>query len=160
MLIPAILKKNEILNEFRKLQYTDDLMYEVGSCDNWMPNIVEEPEKETYQYAIVDSKEKLIGYISYQIDWYSSQAHNFGLMSFDRGNVLIGKELFSIMTNLIDNFKLHRISWYMVSGNPVERSYDKFCKKYNGRKIVLKDCFKDRYGKYHDSITYEIINRN
>ncbi|MGO5053568.1 GNAT family N-acetyltransferase [Lachnospiraceae bacterium LCP25S3_G4] len=157
MLIPAILRKNELLQEFQKLQYTDYLMYEVGSCDNYMPNIEDEPSKETYQYAIINAREELVGYISYQIDWYSSQANNFGLMSFDRGNALIGKEIFNVMTNLIENLKLHRIEWYMVGGNPVERSYDKFCKKYNGRKIVLRDVFKDRYGKYHDSITYEII---
>ena len=158
MLVPAVIRKDEIIYKFRKMQYTDELMYEVGSCDNWMPNIVEEPDKETYQFAIVDSKDKLIGYVCYKIDWYSSQARNFGLMSFDRGNPLIGRELFGIMTNLIENLKLHRIEWYMVSGNPVERSYDKFCEKYHGRKITLRDTFKDRLGKYHDSITYEILN--
>lgn len=159
MLIPAILRKNEILHEFQKLQYTDDLMYEVGCCDNYMPDIVEEPDKETYQFAIVDSKDKLVGYVSYQIDWYSSQAHRFGLMSFKRGNPLIGKELFGIMDNLINTLHIHRIEWYMVSGNTAERAYDRFCNKYNGRKITLRDVFKDRVGNYHDSITYEIINK-
>lgn len=159
MLIPAILKKDEILQEFRKLQYTDDLMYGVGCCDNYMPDILDEPNKETYQFAIVDTKNKLIGYVTYHIDWYSSNAGRFGLMSFDRGNPLIGKELFYIMENLINTLKLHRIEWYMVGGNPVERSYDKFCEKYNGRKIIFKDTLKDRYGKYRDSITYEIINQ-
>lgn len=158
MLIPAILRKNEILHEFQKMQYTDDLMYEVGCCDNYMPNIVEEPDKETYQFAIVDSKDKLVGYVGYKIDWYASQAHRFGLMSFDRGNPLIGKELFGIMDNLINTLCIHRIEWSMVSGNPAERSYDKFCNKYNGRKLALKDTFKDRMGHYRDSITYEIIN--
>lgn len=157
MLIPAILRKEEIIREFQKLQYTDDLMYEVGGCDNYMPDIADEPDKETYQYAIVGSEDKLIGYISYSINWYSSQAHRFGLMSFDRGNPLIGKALFEVMDSLIHKLKLHRIEWYMVSGNPVEKHYDKFCEKYNGRKIVLRDTFKDRLGEYHDSITYEII---
>ena len=60
MLIPAISKKYEIIQEFRKLQYTDDLMLEVGCCDNYMPNIIEEPNRETYQYAIVNSEDKLI----------------------------------------------------------------------------------------------------
>ena len=157
MLIPAILKKEEILHEFQKLQYTDDLMYEVGCCDNYMPDIAEELCKETYQFAIVDSKDKLVGYVSYGIDWYSSQAYRFGLMSFDKGNPLIGRALFEIMENLINKLKLHRIEWGMVSGNPVERHYDKFCEKYNGRKIVLRDTLKDRLGEYHDSIIYEII---
>lgn len=158
MLIPAILKKEEILHEFQKLQYTDDLMYQVGCCDNYMPNIAKEPDKETYQFAIVDSKDKLVGYVSYRIEWYSSQAHGFSLISFDKGNPLIGEALFRIMDNLINNFRLHRIEWSMVGGNPVERHYDKFCELYNGRKIVLRDTFKDRLGEYHDSITYEIIN--
>ena len=70
---------------------------------------------------------------------------------------MIGKALFEVMDSLIHKLKLHRIEWFMVSGNPVERHYDKFCEKYNGRKIVLKDTFKDRRGEYHDSITYEII---
>lgn len=158
MLMPAILRKDEILHEFQKLQYTDDLMFEVGNIDNYMPRIVEEPDKSTFQFAIVDNKDKLVGYISYEIDWYSSQAYNFGLMSFDRGNPLIGKTLFEVMNNIINNLRIHRISWYMVGGNPVERSYNRFCKKYNGRKIILRDVFKDRMGNYHDSITYEIIN--
>lgn len=160
MLIPAILKKDEIIKEFQKLQYTDDLMYEVGCCDNWMPNILEEPNKEIYQFAIVNQDKKLIGYIAYEIDWYTSQAHRFGLMSFDKGNPLVGRELFNIMEKLIKEIKLHRIEWHMISGNPVERSYDRYCKKYDGRRIVLKDIFKDRLGEYHDGITYEIINKH
>lgn len=157
MIIPAILRKNEILHEFQKLQYTDDLMFEVGSCDNWMPNIADEPSKETYQYAIVDSNNKLIGYVSYCIDWYSLNASKFGLMSFDKGNQLVGRELFNIMNDIINNMKIRRIEWNMVSGNPVERSYNRFCGKYNGRKIILKDALKDRKGKYHDINIYEII---
>ena len=45
----------------------------------------------------------------------------------------------------------------MVGGNPVEKHYDRLCKRYNGNKFVLTDVFKDRYGKYHDSVIYEII---
>ena len=45
----------------------------------------------------------------------------------------------------------------MIGDNPVERSYDKFCKKYHGVKHVLRDAIKDKYGKYHDDIIYEII---
>ena len=145
------------MQEFQKLQYTDDLMYEVGCCDNYMPDIAEEPDKETYQYAIVNSENKLIGYIGYKIDWYSSQAYHFGLMSFDRGNPLIGKEVFGILTNIIEVLKIHRVEWHMIGGNPVQRSYDKFCERYNGTKHVFHDVMKDRMGKYHDSITYEII---
>lgn len=157
MLIPAILKKQEIENAFRKYYYSDEMMFETGSLDNWLPEISENPDGSRYQYAIVDNKAKLIGYIDYTIDWYSSCAHRFGLISFDKGNILIGKALKEIMDKLINEYHLHRIEWRMIGGNPVERSYDRFCKKYNGNKYVLKDVFKDRQGKYHDDCIYEII---
>lgn len=157
MLIPAIVKKNEIIEEFKKLYYTEDMMYETGGLGNWFPNILDEPESGRFQYAIVDSKDKLIGYLDYNIDWYSSCASRFGLISFDKGNPILGKTLFEEMNKLINDYRLHRIEWRMIGGNPVEKSYDRFCEKYNGAKHVLRDAFKDKYGKYHDDIIYEII---
>ena len=80
------------------------------------------------------------------------------MFSFDRGNPLIGVDLFNEMKKLIHNYKLHRIEWRMVGGNPIKKHYDKFCKKYNGNILKLKDVFKDRNGKYHDDYIYEIID--
>lgn len=158
MLIPAIIKKNEILEAFKRYYYSNDMMYETGNLNNWLPSIQEEPVGGSYQYAIVDKEEKLIGYLDYHVDWYNSCAHRFGLFSFDRGNPIIGKDLFKELNKLINEYKLHRIEWRMVGGNPVERSYDRFCKRFNGTKHVLRDVVKDKYGKYHDDVIYEIIN--
>lgn len=160
MFIPAILKKQEIELAFKKYYYSDEMMFETGSLDNWLPEISENPNAGRYQFAIVDNNEKLIGYVDYTIDWYSSCAHRFGLISFDKGNILIGKAIKEIMDKLINEYHLHRIEWRMIGGNPVERSYDRFCKKYNGNKYVLKDVFKDRQGNYHDDCIYEIIFDN
>ena len=158
MLVPAILKKNEILESFKRYYYSADMMYETGGLNNWLPNIQEETESGRFQYAIVASSEKLVGYLDYYIDWYNSCAWRFGLISFDRGNPIVGKDLFNELNKLIYDYRLHRIEWRMIGGNPVERSYDKFCKKFNGTKHILKDAIKDKYGKYHDDIIYEIVN--
>jgi len=160
MLIPAIIKKNEILDNFRKYYYTEDMMYETGGLNNWLPNIQEETDDGRFQYAIVNSENKLLGYLDYHIDWYSSCASQFGLISFDRGNPIIGKDLFNELNKLMYEYKLHRIEWRMIGGNSVERSYDKFCNKFNGTKHILKDAIKDKYGEYHDDIIYEIINNS
>ncbi len=45
----------------------------------------------------------------------------------------------------------------MVGGNPVEKHYDKFCKKHGGNKHILKDSIRDMNGNYRDDIIYEII---
>lgn len=155
MLVPAILYKEEIIKNMQKYFYTDDMMYETGCMCNWTPNISDCPNEGNYQYAIVDANNKLIGYLSYQIDWYSSRAYNFGLFSFDRGNPLIGKNVFNKLEELVS--KLHRVEWRAVSGNPACRGYDNFIKRHNGNKHILKDSVKDRNGNYHDDIIYEII---
>lgn len=158
MLIPAIIKKNEILEAFKRYYYSDDMMYETGELSNWLPNIQDETEIGTFQFAIVNSEEKLVGYLSYYIDWYYSCASRFGLISFDRCNPIVGKDLYNELKKLIYDYKLHRIEWRMIGGNPVEKSYNKFCDKFGGTKHILRDVIKDKYGKYHDNIIYEIIN--
>lgn len=157
MLIPAILKKSEIEDKFKGTFYSDDMMYESGGMFNFTPDIKDEPDAGCFQYAIVDSEQKLIGYFAYTIDWYSSGAYNFGLISFDKGNCIIGRDVYTELLKLIDVYHLHRIEWRMVGGNPVERHYDKFCLRYNGTKHIFRDVFKDNFGNYRDSIIYEIL---
>ena len=155
MLVPAILYKEEITKEFCKIFYTEDMLLECGDLTNGYPTIPDVQNAGDFDFAIVDDNNKLIGYLGYTIDYYSSRAYNFGLLSFDRGNMLIGKELFNKLEELVAT--LHRVDWKMVSGNPAERSYDKFCNKYNGNKHILKDYIKDSKGNYRDYIIYEII---
>ena len=157
MLVPAITRKEEICASFHKYMYTKDMIYETGGLGNWIPNIQDNNDGDLYQYAIVDNDNKLLGFFSYYVDWYSSNASRFGLISFDRGNPIIGLDVFRELEKLISQYHLHRVEWRMIGGNPVERAYDRFCKKYNGTKHILKDVMKDREGNYHDDIIYEII---
>ena len=82
---------------------------------------------------------------------------NFGLYSFDKGNPIIGKDILREIRRIIKEFKPHRMEWRMIGGNPVEKHYDTFCKRYNGKKFVLTDVIRDRYGNYHNDVIYEII---
>ena len=155
MLRPAIIYKEEIVKGMQKYFYTDDMLYETGCLENWTPNIADCPDDGTFQYAIVNSKEELIGFLAYTVDWYSDRVYNFGLFSFDRGNPLIGREVFRKLESLIARH--HRVEWRAVSGNPACAAYDRFVEKHCGNKHILKDGIKDRDGKYHDDIIYEII---
>lgn len=132
------------------------MLYETGCMENWTPDIVDCPNESQFQYAIVDKNEKLIGCLGYLVDWYASKAYNFGLFSFDRGNVLVGKDIFDKLEELVN--ALHRIEWRAVGDNPACRGYDNFIKKHNGNKHILKDAIKDKDGNYHDDIIYEIVN--
>lgn len=157
MLVPAILYKDQIVKEFQKLLYTEDMFYETGCVGNWIPEIADCPEDYQFQYAIVDSRKenKLIGYLGYTLDWYTSKAYNFGLISFDKGNFTLSRDLFEKLEELI--LSCHKIEWRMVGGNPVENAYDNFIKEHNGVKHILKDSIRDRQGKWRDDIIYEIM---
>lgn len=156
MLVPAIIYKDEICKRFLKYAYSEDMINYTGYLGYSMPTIAEENNGNLYQYAIVDN-DRLIGYFTYQIDWYASCANCFGLFSFDRSNSIIGHDIYRELQKIINDYNIHRVEWRMVGGNPVEKHYDKFCKRYNGRKFVLTDAIKDRSGEYHDDIIYEII---
>ena len=155
MLLPAALYKNEILTRMQEYYYTDDMMYYTGYLGHSLPSIEENSNGNTYHYAIVTNEGKLIGYFAYTVDWYSSSAYNFGLFSFDRGNILVGRDVFNKLEELVNI--LHRVEWRAVGGNPACRGYDNFIKKHNGKKHILKDSIRDQKGKYHDDIIYEIV---
>ena len=156
MIVPAILYKDEMRKRFAEHIYTEDMLYYTGCLEFSLQTINDNDDGNCYQYAIVDNG-KLIGYLTYQIDWYASCARCFGLFSFDRNNKTIGLDVYREIRKIINDYRIHRLEWRMVGGNPVERHYDRFCKKYHGKKFVLTDAIKDRYGKYHDDIIYEII---
>ena len=156
MLVPAIIYKDEINKAFMKYCYTEDMIYYTGYLGSSVSVISDECDGGLYQYAIIDN-DKLIGYFTYQIDWYSSCARSFGLFSFDRNNRSVGLDIYRELKKVINDYHIHRIEWRMIGGNPVEKHYDKFCNKYHGKKFVLTDAIKDRFGKYHDDIIYEII---
>lgn len=156
MLVPAILYKDEIHKKMAEYSYSEDMLFYTGWLGNSLPTIDTGSDENVYQYAIVDG-EKLIGYFTYSVDWYTSCASRFGLFSFDRGNRKIGLDVYRELKKLINDYHIHRIEWRMIGGNPVEKHYDRFCTKYHGKKIILTDAIKDRYGNYHDDIIYEII---
>lgn len=156
MLCPAIAYKYDITNKFMEYYYSDEMMNYTGCFYSSVPQIEEENNDSMYQYAIVDGN-KVVGYFAYQVNWYARSAYNFGLFAFDKNNRLIGIDVYRELRKLINEYQIHRIEWRMVGGNPVEKHYDRFCQKYNGKKFTLTDAIKDRRGMFHDDIIYEIV---
>lgn len=155
MIKPAICYKEQLENALKPYFYTNDMLYYVGTVDNLLLEI-DSTVNGRFQYAVLNSEEKLIGYIAYMIDAYSSNVYGFGAFSFDRGNIIFGRELLQIIETLIG--KWHRVEFRAVEGNPAVKNYDHLCKKYNGTKHIFKDVFKDMDGEYHDTYLYEFVN--
>lgn len=158
MLKPAICYKAELEKALQEYFYTDDMMFYQGCVNSYLIEIADKGEGGHYQYAVVGEDDKLIGYIDYRIDYYSSCAYSFGAFSFDRGNPIMGKELFDLLENLVKQY--HRVEFRAVSGNPAVRGYDAFLQHHKdiGLKHVFRDEFRDLQGDYHDTYLYEFVN--
>lgn len=154
MLVPAIIYKDEIEKQMKMRQYSDEMLFYNG----WLGfefSIHETSDGNMYEYAIVD-KDEVVGFFVYSVDWVARSINSIGLFSFKTSSV-IGIDVYKEIKKMIRDYKFHRISWRMVSGNPVEPHYDRFCNRYKGVKHILRDAVVDRYGKYHNDIIYEII---
>jgi len=155
MLKPALLYRDEIIQKFTECLYTVDYYYYSGwNCGSSLPEI--KSEENLYQYAFVDKDDNVIGFLTYRIYDYSDTAQEFGLFSFDRGNPIIGIDLFKKLEELVARH--HRVEWQVIEGNPVKRHYDKFCKKHSGYIHHYHGTTKSIEGKYVDSYVYEIVN--
>lgn len=160
MLIPAILRQDELRTKFCEACYSKDMFYLSGDMCNWIPDINTIPSYNDIQYAIIDKNDDLIGYFAYNIDWYTLNACGFSLISFSQGNIIVPLNVRKEVKKIIDTYKIHRMEFCVVCGNPAEKHYDKFCKKYNGSKYILHDCIKTADGEYRNKAIYEIIFNN
>lgn len=158
MLKPAICYKEKIENALKEYFYTDDMMFYQGCINSYLIEVSDKGEEGRYQYAVVGRDNKLIGYIAYSIDFYSSCAYNFLAFSFDRGNPIMGKELFGVLESLVS--RMHRVEFRAISGNPAIKGYDKFLERHKdiGKKHIFRDEFRDSNGKYRDVYMYDFVN--
>jgi hypothetical protein len=131
MLKPALLYKEEIQREISNYIYNEDMFLYTGSLGFYAPNFENNDDGTLYQYAIVND-EKVIGYFAYHVDWYTSCANNFGLFSFDRGDKTVGIDVYREIRKLICSYKIHRVEWRMISGNPVESIMINFVRNTTG----------------------------
>ena len=90
MLKPAAIYQDVLMEKFTSILYTEDYYFFCGYPSTELPEI--EVEDGKYNYAIVDKEDNVIGFFSYQVFSLTNTAHNFGLISFDKGNPIVGWE--------------------------------------------------------------------
>lgn len=169
MLVPAMFYKDEIEKQFAWWLYDEDMFYYQGYAHGHEMTEIK-PQENLYQWAIMGYSLRScgytlpIGYFSYRIDPATDNVYNFGLYSFDKGNALIGHDVFKKMEELISEH--HRIEWRCVGGNKALRGYKRFAMKIatNHPHLIVNlhqmhDVTKDNGGGYHDEYIFEIVWR-
>ena len=153
MLAPAIKYKEKLEAMFTDIIYSEDYLYYHGYAhEHELPKIG--LEYGAYQYAIIDNAE-IVGFLAYRIDTSTDSVFNFGLISFQKGNLTVVSDTLHQFKKLVRDH--NRVEWRCVGGNPASKLYDKICKKYGGRRIVMHQAGTDLKGNIVDSYIYEIL---
>lgn len=157
MLVPAQLYKKELLNEYVKTWYKPENIYYTGWTGDSLPDIPDN-NYDSHHFVSVDKCGNIVGYISYSVDWISMNADRFGIISFDKGNLIFVKDVYKAIRDLFEVYHMNRISWFCYTDNPAIRGYRNFIKQHGGKECgYYRQSAKLQDGKLHDSVIFEIL---
>jgi len=111
------------------------------------------------QLVSVNKGNEVIGYFKAHIDRPENFINSIGIVNFiDKASMLFAMDIYKFFNYLVNVEKFPKLNWTVTIGNPVEKQYDKLCKKFGGR-IVGTQRFEILIGnEYCDSKMYEWIN--
>lgn len=157
MIKPAILYKDNILTKYAEVMYDPAYQYYFGYPSSWLPNIPDNTENGHY-FVSVDKDNNVIGYITYSINHLSKSCFNFGLISFDRGNITLIRDTYQVVDDIFNKYNFNRIEWNCFADNPAINGYRNFIKRCGGREVgYLKQTNVLMDQKLHDSVLFELM---
>ena len=157
MLKAAQLYEAQLNEEMVKSWYKPENIYYHGGCGEYT---VELPGNncDSHCFVSVNDDDKVVGYISYNVDWVSRSAETFSIISFDKGNALFAKDVYQAIIDCFEVYRFNRISWFCYADNPAVRGYRNFIKKHGGRECGhFRQHTRLRDGKLHDTVFFEIL---
>lgn len=137
--------------------YDTEYMFWSGGTGDSKINI-HDNNYDCHQFVSVDKEGNVIGYISYKIDWCAMSADNFGIISYDIGNIEFAKDCYMAVRDLFEKYHMNRVGWFAFLDNPAVKGYRNFIKRHGGVECAhYRKVAKLIDGKLHDSVCFEIL---
>lgn len=157
MLDIAINYNEELKRKFRSIWFSDRYKYWANGnyYEEWNPA---ESTWVNHQFVSISGGE-VIGYIGYSIDRASEFVYGMNIVNFeDTPSLTFSVDLGRALKDIFEKYHFRKLCFSVVVGNPIEKSYDKLCKKYGGRIVgVQKEHTRLIDGKFYDEKMYEIL---
>ena len=152
--------KEELKRKFLDIWYEDKYKYYFSS--NWRrEHELPDDDWEKMCYVSLDKDDNILGYISYMIDRNINSVHSFGAINFSDNKATFGIDLCKVIDDIFCKFHMERVEFYVVRGNPIEKSYDKMIAKYGGRIIgTRRKVAKLIDNQIYDDKIYEILRED
>lgn len=161
-LVNAKLYEEQIKKEMWKIWYDERYQYYFGGNQRRDFSISDNSCDGTCRaFAVLDNDNKLIGVIRYYVDSETRVAQWFGAINFTSDKVTFGRALVQVIKDCFIKFGVNVVEWRVICGNPIERSYDRLCKRFGGRIVgIRRNRVLDMAGNVHDDKTYEILRED
>ena len=153
----AKIYENDLKNLFYKIAFDPNYMYALFTP--WR-NDFELPDS-TYDYHSFVSLDsgKIIGFIAYNINRNTNSVYKLQIINFynDR-SYIFGKDTIICIKDIFEKFNFRKLSFDVIIGNAIERTYDKLVIKHGGKIVGIREKeIKLIDGKYYDIKEYEIL---
>lgn len=156
MLDVAIKYKEQLKYKFYNIWFQEKYKYYNSSC-YYSDFELDDETWNNHQFVSLKNN-NILGYISYDINRQTNNAYCLGIINFEeKPSITFSVDLRTVLTDIFEKFKFNKLSFYVVVGNPIEKSYDKLVKKYGGRIVgIEKKEVRLIDGNLYDKKLYEI----
>lgn len=113
---------------------------------------------EYHQFVSVNKQGNVCGFLSYRVDRATRNIDSFNAVSFFEDKITFAQDIATAIHEIFTKFRFHKMIYGVVCGNPVERTYQKFADKCNGRlAAVYRDDALLYNGQRADVKVFEIM---
>lgn len=159
MIKPAQLYRQELNSEYFKVFYDFKYMYYTGYPGAGGITIPDNTY-DSHHFAILNSKNEIVGYIAYSINFASKVVDKFGIISFKQ-SACFGRDLLKIIDDIFVEYNMNKIEFIAFEDNPIIKHYYKFINEYGGNIVgILHDSGMLQDGKLHNAVIFELFREN
>ena len=114
-----------------------------------------------HDFVSINKDGEIIGSIGYSIDRPNNAVCGLGIINFTDDMITFGKDTLQALSDIFERYNFHKLSFCVVIGNPVEKTYDRLVVKYGGSIVgVERQHTKLCDNKYYDVKRYEILRED
>jgi len=160
MLQPAKLHEDELRIKFMEIDFEERYKYYHASSHRQEYTASYETWKRM-EYASIAKDGRLLGYIAYNFDRETNSVYRLLIINFEEeGNgIEFVADVYRAVHEIFFKFNQNKLSFSVVVGNPIERSYDRLMEEFNGSIVgIMREdvCLMD--GGVYDLKMYEIFS--
>jgi RimJ/RimL family protein N-acetyltransferase len=159
MLDIALKYKDELNKLYINTWHNEKYKYYNYRCYWELPKFADST-LDGHDFVSLNTNGEIIGAIGYCILRDTESICGLGILNFT-DDPTFGKDVIQAIKDIFEKYNFRKLSFCVVIGNPVEKTYDRLAAKYGGRIVgIEKEETKLADNKYYDVKRYEILRED